>query len=239
MSIFDEDNDDVKNSIRFFNQLPNEEKVRIVSNLNPFIFQQKQQYKRLFPLLSKIQKDISKHDAIRIGNKLMEYGLDETYARLFVSNVKKHAPTTEYQLSQMDKILDVDFCDKLPDIMKDLLVNNDAEDSLSERYGIEKEQIQCIADLAFDAMNNLGRGITTKEKLAKVYNQHISKTKTDVLINQILIHQENQRKISIFSDIQDAYINTSVIRQQNKEILRLLRELVEIKKRESREPRRV
>ena len=99
MSIFDDNDEDVKTSIHFFNQLSNEDKIRIVSNLNPNILQQKQQYTRLFPLLVKIQKDISKHDAIKIGNKLMDLGLDETYARLFVSNIKNHAPTEAYQLS--------------------------------------------------------------------------------------------------------------------------------------------
>ena len=68
MSIFDADkNEDVKESILYFNQLSNEEKVRIVSDLNPYIFQQKQQYLPLFPLLSKIQQDISKHGTIEIG----------------------------------------------------------------------------------------------------------------------------------------------------------------------------
>ena len=61
------------------------------------------------------------HDAIEIGNKLMEYGLDETYARLFVANVKKHAPTAEYQLNQINKVPDGDFCDKLPGVMKDAM----------------------------------------------------------------------------------------------------------------------
>ncbi len=207
--------------------------MRIVSDLNPFIFQQRQQYKPLFPLLSKIQNDISKHDAIEIGNKLMEYGLDETYARLFVSNVKAHAPTVEYQLNQISKIQDGDFCDKLPDMMRDIWINGDGDDALSEKYGIMKERAKCIIDLTGDALNGLSRGITTKENLAKDYVRHMSKTKTDALINQISIHQDYQRKTVMFSNVQDVFFNTTQIMRQNREILRLLQELANIRKKEA------
>ena len=56
MSIFDDNDEDVKNSIRFFNRLSNENQIRIVSDLNPNTLRQKQQYKSLFALLSKIRK---------------------------------------------------------------------------------------------------------------------------------------------------------------------------------------
>lgn len=47
MSVFDDDdNDDVKESIRFFNRLTDADKVRVLSDLNPFIFQQKQETSR-------------------------------------------------------------------------------------------------------------------------------------------------------------------------------------------------
>lgn len=238
MSIFDDDNEDIRKSIQFFNQLSEEEKVRVVSDLNPFIFQQKRQYEPLLPLLSKIQNDISKHDAIEIGNKLMEYGLDETYARLFVSNVKKHAPTIEYQLHQINKIPDDVFCKQLPDVMKDFWVDGNTNDVLSERYGIEKEKIECIVNLTGDALNSLSRGITTKEKLEEFYNQHISKAKTDTLINQILIHHEHQRKTIMYSNVQDVFFDTKQIIRQNNEILRLMRELVALKKSERKEQRK-
>ena len=110
----------------------------------------------------------------------MEYGLDETYARLFVSNVKKHAPTKEYQLNQIDKIPDGDFCDKLPDIMKAVWVDGEIDEALSERYGLDRETLQCIIGLTSNALNDLSRGHVTKENLLKDYIQHMSKKKTDI-----------------------------------------------------------
>ena len=118
--------------------------------------------------------------------------------------------------------------------MNDVWINNDGGDALSERYGIEEEKIKCIVDLTGDALNSLSRGITTKEKLTKDYNQHISKTKTDTLINQIVIHQDYQRKTVMFSNVQDVFLNIAQIVQQNREILRLLQDLVNIRRKETK-----
>ncbi len=57
MSIFGSDNDDVKNSIEFFNNLSNEDKIRIVSDLHPLIFQQNRQQ----PAVSAIVKNSKRH----------------------------------------------------------------------------------------------------------------------------------------------------------------------------------
>lgn len=93
MSLFDEDDQSVKAAISYFNELSDQDKALIVSDLNPQTFKLKKHFKALFPLFSRVQNDLSKHDGIKIGNKLLELGLEETYARLVVSNMKKHAPT--------------------------------------------------------------------------------------------------------------------------------------------------
>ena len=233
MSIFDDNNDDVKRSIQFFNQLSNEDKVRIVSDLNPNTLQRKQQYKSLFALLSKIQKDISKHDAIKIGNKLMELGLNETYARLFVSNVKNHAPTEAYQLTQLDKIQDKDFAEKLPNIMKDVWVNNESKKILVEKYGIDDEKIQCIINLTGQILDDLSCGITTKEILIERCKSHISEKKTTILINQILVYKEHWSTTTLFSNVRETSLKISEFALQNREMLRLLQELVDLRKKEN------
>ena len=162
MSIFDDNNEDVKNAIRFFNNLRDDDKVRIVSDLNPNTFKLKQHAKRLFPLLSKIQRDISKHDEIKIGTKLMEYGLEETYARLFVANMKKQVPTAAYQIDQINKITDNTFCEKLPDIMKYIWVDRNSIDmKMENKLGVSVEKLQCIESLTFRIFNGLSRGNIT------------------------------------------------------------------------------
>lgn len=54
---------------------------------------------------------MSKYTHMVIGNKLVELGMEETYARLVINNVKKQAPTLEYHLSQLERLSD-DFFEK-------------------------------------------------------------------------------------------------------------------------------
>ena len=228
MSIFDDNNEVVKRAVYVFNQLSDEDKIKIVSDLNPHTFKLKQ-YQGIFaPLLSKIQNDISKFDEIKIGNKLLEYGLEETYARLFVSNVKKHAPTIEYQLSQLAKISDELFCKNLSGIVKDIWINHADDSKITEKFNITQEQLLCIVDITRSLVNALSRGETTKEKIREHYVLKISEKKLDTLINQVLIHSKHWSSTLLFSNTQDTYFEVQLIAKQNKEILTIMKGLIDI-----------
>ena len=58
----------------------------------------------------------------------------------------------------------------------------------------------------------------------------LSKKKLDVLMNQIKIHKTHWRETMIFSDAQDTYFKTNKIIQQNKILIKLIQELIELKK---------
>lgn len=237
-SIFDDDNNDVLKAITFFNGLSNEDKAQIVSNLHPTTFKLKQYVKRLFPLLSKIQHDISKHDEIKIGTKLMEYGLDETYARLFVVNIKKQAPTLEYQIDQINKIPDDEFCTKLPDVMKCIWVyNENVNAEMVTKFGISIEKLHCIEHLTFQMLNKLARGDIV-EKLIEESMKQLSKKKLDVMMNQIKVHKTHWHDTTMFKDVQDTYLQTEKIAQQNAILNKLLQELITLKRNEQSRLRR-
>ena len=85
MKVFD-DEGRVRHSIEFFNALSDQDKVTIISDLSPATVNQYHDY--LISLSSQVQLAISQFDDIVIGNRLVEMGLDDTYARLFVSNIK-------------------------------------------------------------------------------------------------------------------------------------------------------
>lgn len=232
MSIFDDNNNDVLASIRFFNALSEEDKIRIVADLSPSTLQQNEQYGSLLPLLSTIQHDISRRDATKIGTKLVELGLDETYAMLFVTNMKKHAPTQEYRLHQIDKIPDADFNEKLPNIIKDALVNDENLEFLSKTYSIDRETVLCIVNFVRGELNRLSRGSTTKEKLERECKSNISGEKVEMLLNQVMINQAHHSATLMFSNIQDIFFEVHDIHQQNTQILKLLQEIVELKREE-------
>ena len=158
MSLFDADDEEAKGSISFFNSLTEEERALIVSDLNPNTFKLPRYYEDLAYLLSLIQQDITRHDGIRIGNRLMELGLDETWARLLVANIKNDAPTVDYQVGQLNRIDEKKFAATIGKIMDALRVEKMPDEEVIEKFGIGMEQVNCIADMSSRFMQDVTRG---------------------------------------------------------------------------------
>ena len=230
MSLFDKNNDDVKQSIAFFNQLPNKDQITIVSDLNPYTFKLKKYFDQLFPLLSKIQRDIAEHNEIEIGNKLLDLGLDETYARLFVSNVKKHAPTEDYQISQLTKIPDDLFTKQFTTVMYNILSPKKSRKKIVEITNLSDEQINCIEIICKNLHNQLSRGEITKTDIIEKYKDKLSTKKLDGLVNEILKYSPHWYSRLVFANAQDIFFTTNDIHRQNDAILKQLKEIATILK---------
>lgn len=227
MTVFDNE-DGIRRSIGFFNMLSDHDKVTIVSDLKPATFKLKQYHNRLAPLLSAVQGAISKSEDIAIGNRLVDLGLEDTFARLFVSNIKKHAPTEAYQIRQISKIPDEVFSKSIAEIIKSTWVENMNEEGIAEKFNITKEQAQCIVDLSRSAMNALARGDTTKDGIRKNYSDKLSPIKFEALSNSILVHQKYWYDSLLFSNTQDSYLHLDFIAKQNAAILKSLNEILEV-----------
>lgn len=225
MKVFD-DEGGVRRSIEFFNTLSDHDKVTVVSDLNPTTFKLKQYYGQLFSLLSQVQLSVSRFDDITIGNRLVEIGLDNTYARLIVSNIKKHAPTEEYQLHQISKIPDGIFVKSMPEIIKSMLYYHTSEDELAERFNITKEQSQCITNISRTILNSLARGDITKETLQKKYSGKLSPDKFESLSNTMLVYQKFWYDSLVFANTQDVYHSINYIANQNNTIIKLLNDIL-------------
>ena len=227
MGVFDNE-DGVRRSIEFFNMLADQDKVTIVSDLNPMTFKLRQYHNRLAPLLSEVQRAISKYEDIAIGNRLVELGLDDTFARLFVSNMKKHAPTEAYLIHQISKIPDDAFSKSIAEIIKSVWVEDMSEDEVAEKFNITKEQVRCIVDLSRVAMDALARGDMTKEGIRKKYSDKLSPIKFESLSNSLLVHQKYWYDSLLFSNSQDTYVNLELISRQNAAIVKSLNKILEI-----------
>ncbi len=227
MKVFD-DEDIIRRSIEFFNILSEQEKVTIVSDLNPVTFKLKQYHNRLAPLLSEVQRAISKHDDIAIGSRLVELGLDDTFARLFVSNIKKHAPTEAYQIHQISKIPDDVFSKSISEIIKSVWVEGMSEDEIAEKFNITKEQVQCIVDFSRTTLNALARGDITKDGIRNKYSDKLSAVKFESLSNSLLVHQKYWYDSLLFSNAQDSHMNLDLVARQNAAILKSLNEILRI-----------
>ena len=227
MKIFDDERG-IRRSIEFFRSLSEQDKVTIVSDLSPITFKMKQYHGVLASLLAGVQQAISKFDEIAIGNRLAELGLDDTYARLFVANIKKHAPTEEYQLHQISKIPDELFVKSVPEIIKSTVIDHVREDKLAEKFNVGKEQLRCIIAIVQNGLNELARGDTTKEKLEAKYSNRISPAKLESMLNGILVHQKHWYDSLSFSNTQDTYLLISRVAKQNDAIMESLGEMLDI-----------
>lgn len=231
MSLFDPDIEDTKASIEFFNSLSDEERALIVSDLNPNTFKIPQYYDSLVSLLSRVQRDITVHDGIKIGNRLMDMGLEETWARLIVTNMKKHAPTIPYQVSQLNRIDDQKFTAIFSGVMDALWMEKMDDESVIERYGIDQEQLRCITDMSSHHMQDLMRGDSTEEKIRSMLLENgLSKAKVDVMMRSIMDQEGDWYRWLIFRNAQDNYYNTQEIREQNVRILETLKEILALLK---------
>lgn len=226
-SLFDADAEDVRESVEFFNSLSDEERALIVSDLNPNTFKIPQYYDSLVHLLSRVQRDITIHDGIKIGNRLMDLGLEETWARLIVANMKKHAPTVSYQVSQLNRMDNQRFAATFSRVMDALWVEKLDDQTVMERYGIDQEQLRCITDMSSHYMQDLMRGDSTEENIrAMLLESGLSKKKVDVLVRSIKGQEGEWYRWLLFRNAQDSFYNTQEIREQNTRILETLREIL-------------
>jgi hypothetical protein len=145
-----------------------------------------------------------------------------------VANIKKHAPTIEYQLSQLDKISDEIFCENLSSIVNDVWIKQTSLEQVVEKFNISQEQIQCFIDIFRYLINALSRGTTTKEIIREEYKGKLSVKKLDNLINQISVYHKHWNDTVMFSNVQDIFFNMSTIFQQNNAILKQLKEITNI-----------
>ena len=218
----------VRLAIRFFNRLDEKDKITIVSDLNPRTFKLRQHAARLSPLLVGIQNAMPEKTGIEIGNELLELGLDETYARLFVANMIKQAPTEDYMLSCLAKMADSEFVKILPEIMTAFWEERVSSALIVKRFKITREQFTCISKITGTNMNRLSRGTMTIARLQAKFKKTLSKQKSDVLLEQILRHKENWYASLVFANTQDVLRKANEISAQNKEILGTLQDLTRL-----------
>lgn len=227
MSLFNVEDEEIKETIDFFNSLTDEERALIVSDLNPHTFKMPQYYEDLVHLFSLIQRDITIHDGIRIGNRLMELGLEETWARLLVANIKKHAPTIKYQISQLNRIDEQVFVATFGKIMDALWVHKIPDDEVTEKFGIDTEQIHCITDMTSHYMQDMMRGDNTEASIREALVENgLSAKRADTLLRALKDREDDWYRWLIFRNAQDNYYAVQEVKDQNTAILETLREIL-------------
>jgi len=230
MSLFQDDNLELQKSIEYFNSLDEERKAIIVSNLTGEKWTSEEQ-NNVIPIISAILNDMSRYSLAMLVSQTVELGMEETYATLFVKKIIKDAPTTEYQLKVLSKIDDEQFKKLFPDVLNAWWIEQDETDVIKKNIDISDDEFQAMVSIIRDGMNGLARRTTSVKKISsECKKNNFSDSKIEVVLNTFKIYSEVWRKMYVFSNIQDVYIDSTELRKQNYEILNIVRELLVISK---------
>lgn len=229
MSLFsDNDLEQITDAIAYFNALSDQDKVTIVANFFKMPYPA-QPLERLYPLLTAISNDIGRYDETTMANRIFELGMAETYAVLFVKNTISNIPTLEYMLGVISKMNDDEFKVKYPEIFKSMWIEKTPVEDILEKYGITKQQLDSILGSSRDMMNRYLRRTLSDIKIKNLCQQSgLSNNKTDVVLNTVKVYSDFWNNMLVFSNTQDAFFTANEIKQQNTEILNVLKEMLVI-----------
>ncbi len=227
MSFFTEDKSELESAMDSFKTLSLEKQNYIITNitdgnatfdpdeLDPFM-----------PIVEAIRNDMSRHSHPTITSELIDLGMKRGYAALLVDNLVNDAPTIEYQIKTILRIPDDEFKIKIPDDVKLTFVENMSPDVVSKKLGITNEQNRAIVEVFRTFMLEYLRGDASINVIKnKLQEEGLSETQLDVFINTIKINSEHWSHELVFRNTQDTHFNVETIREQNNEILHLLKEI--------------
>lgn len=226
MSLFDDDIDEITDAIAHFNSLSDQEKVTIVANFFKMPYPSPK-LERLYPLLTAISNDIGQRDETTISNRIFELGMAETYAVLFVKNTINNIPTLEYMLGVISKINDDSFTTNFPEIFKSMWIERMRVDEILEKFNLTKQQLDSILGSTRNLMSDYLRSNLSDLKIKDVCKKSgMSDSKVDTVLNTVKIYSEFWNRMLVFSNTQDTFFKSNEIKQQNIQILNILKEIL-------------
>lgn len=231
MSLFsDDDAENIKSAITFFNSLTQEDKTKIVADLR-YAENNKRFLDNLLPLFAAVQNDIANYDPTTMSQKLFAYGMEQVFATLFVDAMIKQSPTTEYEMSVLSKIEDKHFVEMIPKLMNDVWIEQLDLPHISEKYQITEQTLGVFVSLSRKFLSGLARRRFSENKIRGLCeSKGFSEAKTDALINVLKIHSKSWFDNLVFSNTQDAFFEINTLKQQNVVILNTLKEILSILK---------
>lgn len=223
MKVFDDDEIEfVTSAISYFNELDDKTKVTIVSNMNPNdnpILNSP----KLSTLLNIIARKIGEHVETIISNELMELGLDNTYAILLVTNMKKHYPQLNSMLLDIANIDDEKFAKIFPEIVHELLHQRPNAD----KFDCSDMQYASLKNLATNMLNGVCRGVHIDE-LKRAVQGKLSGKKIDVLFNTVSVNQKYWYDALVFMNTQNSASDFQTIKQDLTSIKSMIRQLADL-----------
>ncbi len=220
------DNEQIVESINYFNSLPDERKVAIVRNPSSL----EAGDAKLGTLILAILEEVSDHNKDVISTTLHELGLDKTFATLLVDNLAQ-VHTIKYLLGRISEISDDDFKIKFSALVNDLVIERKPQNDVLKEHEITADQRTLFYEFIVGSMNNLSAGhITEKRLVAKCKECNVSDFKTNLIIEEFKTHLPYWRSVELFSIVRRLNARVSSIEGQNEVILKSLKDLLTIVK---------
>ncbi len=142
--------------------------------------------------------------------------------------MKKHAPTIEYQLNQLQLMNDNTFS-QLENIANAIWRDYKSVKSIIEKYDITDDQAHSIIDITNSMIIGLLRGDTTeKGTIQKFTDSGLSKERSEKLLSVVQSYKDEWYSTLMFSNLQDVYLKIRDIEEQNRAILSSIKDIIKL-----------
>lgn len=230
MSLFATPEERLKQALNWFNSLKNEEQLTLLANLGePATNLTPEQADNLTTMTLEIIQASSMYNKEQIVAKLIQLGIKDVYARLFVDTV-----TTKPTLPQLDakRLLSLDdehFRKAIEAILTKFYVENNTTEQLSQYAGLDEEDL--IPAMRFIRDNILFvyvRGELSPENLRRLLTERVKfpEARIDVLLEVLERNRQTIMSNFLFKNTQDTYLSMQRMERIQLETISLLRELV-------------
>jgi len=235
MSLFQDDTSKIEKAVAYFNSLEKQRQALLVSDMYGDDWNT-EDVDELCYIIFTIQDDMSKYSAVMMVRKLVELGMEETFAWLIVNNTIKEFPTDGYQHKVLSKIDDEQFKKLFPELFNAKWVELNDLKVIKKNLGISDEELQSMISVINVAMEFLAQRRTTEKILAEQFKKNgLSDSKIEVMLNTFKINSEFWRNKILYSRSYDTTDRILGLIEQNNTIIRLVKEMLEISKQSQQE----
>lgn len=201
----------------------------------------KKEAEKLLPMILEIGIALASHSKDGVTKKLVDFGIDDTLARVIVDKVAAMHPSPPMCAQALKDLSDETFEKVINEIVTTFFLDWRRFDfnEISKRLGINVNVLRSAMIFMRDTIvwdhlrGHLGIQ-TLRERLSKEYG--FPSTKIDILTNMLQNHRDELRFSLMFGTVQDISREVSKFTKSLEEVLSSLKELIQIFKKESKSP---
>jgi hypothetical protein len=201
----------------------------------------KEEAEKVMPMLLEIASSLASHSKDDVTKKLVDFGIDDTLARVIVDKISTLTPTPLMCAQALKDLSDETFEKVINEIIKTFFLDwrrfdsNEISTKLGINVNVLRSAMMFLRDtIVWDYLRGHLGIETLRERLSKEYD--FPSAKTDILTNILQNNRDELRLSLMFGTVQDISRDISTVSKSLEEILSSLKELIQILKKESKSP---